>query len=112
MTEQQLDAILKALKEHYPNGQGVISLSMETGIEQSELRKYLKANPDYFIRRGSEERYLLNRFGPFQGETQAILEHYQQVQQRPSKSSNFLLWFFASALFILFVNLMSKNPPS
>lgn len=110
MTEQQLDLILNAMHSHYPNGIGIISLSLETGIEQTSIRKYLKSNPDYFIRRGNEERYLLNRFGPFQGEAQAILEHFQQTQQRLNRSFSFLLWLFAGALFILFVNLINKAP--
>ena len=74
---QNAALILEALASHGSEGCGVISLSMETGVNKAKLRYFLMKNKDFAIPVYGKSKFKINKFGPQKGSIAEMIETMQ-----------------------------------
>lgn len=90
MKVSELTKILTCLQSHAPQGVGVFTIANETSIAPQSIRRYLRDHKDYFVQLPKEQLFQVNRFGPFKGDVEQMVEHYESAIQK--KQSNFI-WY-------------------
>ncbi len=81
MNSENAKRIFKAITQHGRKGIGIISLSIETGIPQSQLREYLSKHTDFFTIIRDKRRYTINRFGKYKGSEDKMLVALEEYNQ-------------------------------
>jgi len=96
--------IFSALSATKSNGMTIISLSRESEIDISVLRKCLTKNKDFFVRVGEKQIYTINRFSKYKGDIERMIVAVEDMNQ--SKASNMYLYFILMAA--VFTTLMAN----
>lgn len=94
----QVEIILSLVKKSGRKGCGVITLSKDSGISQSKIRKFVGKRDDFFLTVNG--RIQLNRFGVHKGSADNMLNSYRREQVK-NKGDNF--WFLILIFTVVFV---------
>ena len=80
--------VLEALEASGKEGIGVITLSLETGYSQSELRSFFKKHKQYCVPLNGETKYKLSQFTETRGSVDKMIKEIerQQVDGRVSRA--------------------------
>lgn len=73
MEIEEARVIFNSISRCDKQGIGVITLSNETGIPQSTLRKYLLNHIAFFAKVGNSAKYTINRFSKYKGSVESML---------------------------------------
>lgn len=65
--------ILESLESSGQTGRGIITLSLETGIEQSELRDFFRKHKNYCEALNGETKFKLNRLSKERGSVDEMI---------------------------------------
>ena len=102
-TQLKTREILEVLDTHGEKGCGVISLSLETGFSQQEIRHFFRKHKEYCVPLAGESKYKLNRLTAENGSIEQIIDSIEQRQAEAKVSarvSNAFTWGLILGLII------------
>ena len=77
-TDTDTRKILEALDYYGENGCGIISLSLDTGLSQQQLRSFFRKYKSYCIPLAGNNKYKLNRLTEESGSVEKMLVSIEQ----------------------------------
>jgi hypothetical protein len=90
MNTEEAKNIFASLEPHGEKGCNVLSLSKETNISPTILRSYFKENSEFFCRVGETEKFVVNRFGKYQGDTTEMLNALDKKMSEHRKHMSYV----------------------
>ncbi|GIU34532.1 hypothetical protein L2719_01810 [Shewanella schlegeliana] len=95
MKFEQIQLLLESVEKHGRGGRGVISLSLETGIPQFGIRRFVGKHDDCVMYVNG--KVVLNRFGVHKGSVSDMLAHFREQNRKRTNC----FWYFL-CIFIVF----------
>lgn len=86
--------ILRKIESHGKSGCGVSSIASSTDVGPSEIREFLSEHPDMVIKSSTKPTYTINRFGPYKGSVDNMLDSMVKT----SKTNHFFWYFFIALI--------------
>ena len=90
--------VLQTIEAYGKSGCGIISLSNETNIDQSELREFLHNNKDMVSKSSLNGTYTINRFGKHRGSIESMLS---ELVKKSKNEQQYQYYFIVVIAFTL-----------
>ena len=94
---EQAEHLLSALSAYGDKGRGIISLAVETGISQSNIRQFFYANKEFCIPVKGRTVFKINMHGPHNGSVQVMVYALKEKRRREagldSSGLDSFFWF-------------------
>ena len=100
MLENEIKIIESVEKAEY-KGIGLIRLSIETNIAKSDLRVFLDSNSDFFTKIPNTQKYVLNRFGTYKGESSKMINELVTQYKKNSEKEKILFRLYVPIIVAL-----------
>ena len=104
---READDLLKIVEAIVPSGRSGIEppvLALRASLSPTRVERLLKKHTDYFVRVGSADKFVLNRFGGFEGSATRISDHIEKSYARNLRHRYVALLLIALMMLILGAN--------
>ena len=111
-TEMDTRKILEALASYGENGCGIISLSLDTGLNQQTLRRFLRKHKEYCVPLIGESKHRLNQLTEENDSVEKIIDSIEQQQAKEkvnARVSNAFIWGMTLGLILPYLIQLSLD---